>query len=118
MIVRQDGNELLLIGQTDHLHAWSGSSRRIGVTQNLRHAARRGKPSRAPRCSTTSAGLRYETNPVAGGKPTRRLASAPSRPTRIQLKSFQWCIDWLTDIDPYSGLIVSMHRTGLWRGAL
>ena len=33
-----------------------------------------------------------------------------------QLNAYQWCIDWLTGIDPYSGLLVNMHRTGLWRG--
>jgi hypothetical protein len=31
------------------------------------------------------------------------------------LDAYQWCIDWLTGIDAYSGLLVSMHRTGLWR---
>jgi hypothetical protein len=31
------------------------------------------------------------------------------------LQAYQWCIDWLTGIDPYSGLLVSTHRTGLWR---
>ena len=33
-----------------------------------------------------------------------------------QLGAYQWCIDWLTGVDPYSGLLVNMHRTGLWRG--
>ena len=32
-----------------------------------------------------------------------------------QLDAYQSCIDWLTGIDAYSGLLVSMHRTGLWR---
>jgi hypothetical protein len=31
------------------------------------------------------------------------------------LDSYQWCIDWLSSVDPYSGLLVSMHRTGLWQ---
>ncbi|HEY8693520.1 MAG TPA: DUF3891 family protein [Chloroflexota bacterium] len=35
--------------------------------------------------------------------------------TQRQLDAYQQCIDWLTGIDPYSGLLVSMHRTGLWR---
>ncbi|HLI20786.1 MAG TPA: DUF3891 family protein, partial [Stellaceae bacterium] len=33
-----------------------------------------------------------------------------------QLAAYQWCIDWMSTIDPYSGLLVGMHRTGLWRG--
>lgn len=35
--------------------------------------------------------------------------------TNRQLDAYQWCIDWLKGIDAYSGLLVSMHRTGLWR---
>jgi hypothetical protein len=35
--------------------------------------------------------------------------------TERQLKAYAWCIDWLRGIDPYSGLLVSMHRTGLWQ---
>ena len=35
--------------------------------------------------------------------------------TERQLNAYQWCIEWLSSIDPYSGLLVSMHRTGLWR---
>lgn len=36
--------------------------------------------------------------------------------TQRSLKAYSWCIDWLRDIDVYSGLLVSMHRTGLWQG--
>lgn len=36
--------------------------------------------------------------------------------TDTQLGAYQWALDWMADIDPYSGLIVSMHRTGLWKG--
>jgi hypothetical protein len=32
-----------------------------------------------------------------------------------QLDAYQSNIDWLAGIDPYSGLLVGMHRTGLWR---
>ena len=35
--------------------------------------------------------------------------------TAQQLGSYQWALDWMADIDPYSGLVVSMHRTGLWK---
>lgn len=33
-----------------------------------------------------------------------------------QLDIFQWGSDWLTEIDPYAGLLISRHRTGLWKG--
>jgi hypothetical protein len=36
--------------------------------------------------------------------------------TAQQLAAYQWALDWMADIDAYSGLIVSMHRTGLWQG--
>jgi hypothetical protein len=32
-----------------------------------------------------------------------------------QLTAFQGGLDWLWGIDPYAGLLVSRHRTGLWR---
>ena len=35
--------------------------------------------------------------------------------TAQQLGAYQWSLDWMADIDPYSGLVVSMHRTGLWQ---
>ena len=31
--------------------------------------------------------------------------------TPTQLNGYQWSLDWMANIDPYSGLIVSMHRT-------
>jgi len=33
-----------------------------------------------------------------------------------QLGAFQWGSDWVADIDPYAGMLVNRHRTGLWRG--
>jgi hypothetical protein len=60
--------------------------------------------------------LRYETNPLvnlSNGRPYQFLELPFSQE---QLDAYQWCIDWLSSIDRYSGLIVSMHRTGLWKG--
>jgi hypothetical protein len=34
----------------------------------------------------------------------------------IQIGAFQWGTDWMTGIDPYAGLLINKHRTGLWRG--
>jgi hypothetical protein len=31
-------------------------------------------------------------------------------------RPYRWVVDWMNDIDPYSALIMCMHRTGLWRG--
>jgi len=58
--------------------------------------------------------LRYETQPIineAGETPGFRHLPGSAH----QLDAYQWCIDWMGSIDPYAGLIVGMHRTGLWR---
>jgi hypothetical protein len=111
MIVRKEPDgSLVLIGQTDH-------SRLVG-----QFAAHWGNPGFAvpePYESVTRAAiyhdygwLRYETNPIVtaeGETPDFRQVGGS------QLDSYQWCVDWMSGIDRYSGLIVSMHRTGLWR---
>lgn len=33
-----------------------------------------------------------------------------------ELKAYRRNVDWVRDHDLYAGLLVSMHRTGLWRG--
>jgi hypothetical protein len=59
--------------------------------------------------------LRYETNPhlntATGQTPTYQQVpnDAP------QLAAYQWAIDMLTEVDSYTGLMVSKHRTGLWQ---
>jgi hypothetical protein len=57
---------------------------------------------------------RYETQPTydVASKTTPNFPQVPSDPT--QLEAYQWAIDWLTEIDPYAGLLISRHRTGLW----
>jgi len=113
MIVRKEPNgSLLLIGQTDH-------SRLVGQL-----AAHWGNSQFAPvrpfdsvvRAATYHdyGWLRYETSPQldleTGETPDFRQVGAR------QIEAYQWCVDWMTGIDRYAGLIVSMHRTGLWRG--
>jgi hypothetical protein len=59
--------------------------------------------------------LRYETQPEldpATGEPYSFI-SMPFRPE--QLAAYQWCVDWLDSVDPYSALLVGMHRVGLWK---
>ena len=57
---------------------------------------------------------RYEAQPAydVAGKSTPHFPQVP--PDATQLAAYQWAIDWLTDIDPYAGALISRHRTGLW----
>ena len=113
MIVRKTAaGELLLIGQTDH-------SRLVG--QLGAHWGNECFATPQPFDSVARAAayhdygwLRYETAPIllAGGE-TPEFRQVPG--SAAQLAAYQWCIDWLSGIDPYAGLIVNMHRTGLWR---
>ena len=113
MIVRKEANgQLLLIGQTDH-------SRLVGQLAahwgNDRFAPPRPYDSVTRAAAFHDYGwLRYETSPIindAGETPEFRQLPGNVN----QLDAYQWCIDWMTSIDPYAGLIVSLHRTGLWR---
>ena len=112
MIVRKEANgDLVLVGQTDH-------SRFVGQLAahwgNERFAAPKPFDSVARAATYHDYGwLSYETAPIinqeTGEVPDFRALGGRS------LDPYQWCIDWLSEIDPYSGLIVSMHRTGLWK---
>ena len=114
MIIRKDGADgLLVIGQTDH-------SRLVG--QLAAHWGNAEFETPRPYESVVRAAtfhdfgwLRYETSPLIhpdSGEPYQFL-DVPM--TTTQLASYQWSLDWMADIDPYAGLIVSMHRTGLWK---
>src|SRR5436853_3316347 len=59
--------------------------------------------------------LRYETHPELNpetGEPYSFI-TLPFQPE--QLDAYQWCVDWLASVDPYSALLVGMHRVGLWK---
>jgi hypothetical protein len=114
MIVRKEANgEMLLLAQTDH-------SRLAG-----QFAAHWGNAQFAPLTPYESVAraaafhdfgyLRYETAPafdeMTGGTPMFRNVLTDER----RLEEYQWCPDWLLALDPYAALLVSMHRTGLWR---
>jgi Protein of unknown function (DUF3891) len=58
---------------------------------------------------------RYETSPRCDPKTGAVPNFLQVPPDSNQLAAFQWAIDWMTAIDPYAGLLISMHRTGLWR---
>src|SRR5919108_2484687 len=115
MIVRKDADgSLLLIGQTDH-------SRLVGQLAahwgNVQFATPRPYESVVRAATFHDYGwLRYETSPLLNpetGEPYQFL-KVPL--TDTQLNAYQWSLDWLADIDPYAGLIINMHRTGLWKG--
>jgi Protein of unknown function (DUF3891) len=59
--------------------------------------------------------LRYETNPFLDTA-THKSPNFQQVPNDVpQLAAYQWAIDMLTDVDSYTGLMVSKHRTGLWQ---
>lgn len=60
--------------------------------------------------------IRYETapqlNPETGRTPNYR--EVPN--DKSQLDAFEWAGDWLSASDPYAGLLITKHRSGLWQG--
>ena len=114
MIVRSlASGETALIGHTDH-------SRLVGQLAahwgNARFAAPTPYDSVVRAATYHDFGwLDYETRPLidpATGRPYqfRELPFSPE-----QLAAYGRWIDWLSAIDPYAGLLVSRHRTGLWQ---
>jgi Protein of unknown function (DUF3891) len=59
--------------------------------------------------------LRYETNPYLDPATGKSPSYQQVPNDAAQLAAYQWAIDMLTDVDNYSGLMVSKHRTGLWQ---
>jgi Protein of unknown function (DUF3891) len=114
MIIRKESDgSIVIMGQTDH-------SRLVG--QVAAHWGNAQFATPAPYDSVVRAAtfhdygwLRYETSPQidpANGEPYPFLKVPLDGP---QMASYQWSLDWMADIDPYSGLLVNMHRTGLWK---
>lgn len=59
----------------------------------------------------------FEGNPpmnVAKGRPYGHREEVPNFET-VELAAYAKNVDWVSSQDPYAGLIVSMHRTGLWQ---
>jgi hypothetical protein len=115
MIVR-DGPDgcLILIGQTDHAklsgqcaaHWGNGAFARPQPYEAVVRAA----------MFHDSGWYDYEASPSVApetGRPLNFMQVTWGKPQR---RAFEWAIDWMTRIDPYSGLLVSAHRTGLQRG--
>ena len=115
MIVRNlaDG-EQLVIGQTDHSRLAGRFASHWG---NAAFAAPEPFESVVRAATFHDFGyLRYETAPAfdveTGQTPNFRDVVTDEK----RLSEYQWCFDWFLDPDPYAANLVSMHRTGLWRG--
>jgi hypothetical protein len=115
MIVREraDGS-LILIGQTDHAKLSGQCAAHWGNKDFARP-----KPYEAVVRAAMfhdSGWYDYEASPTVAadtGKPLNFMQVTWGKPQR---RAFEWAIDWMTRIDPYSGLLLSKHRTGLQRG--
>ena len=104
MIVREgaDGS-LLLIGQTDHAKLSGQCAAHWGNKDFARP-----KPYEAVVRAAMfhdSGWYNYEANPTIAaetGKPLNFMQVTWGKPQR---RAFEWAIDWMTRIDPYSGLL-------------
>jgi len=114
MIIRKlEDGQAVAITQTDHSRLAGFLAAHWG---NADFAAPRPYESVARAATFHDFGwLRYETHPevdAATGEPYT-FTSLPFNPD--QLDAYQWCADWLGTVDPYSALLVGMHRVGLWK---
>jgi len=114
MIVRDapDGS-LILIGQTDHAKLSGQCAAHWG---NEKFARPRPYEAVVRAAMFHDSGwYDYEASPSVAdtGRPLNFLQVPWGKPQR---RAFEWAIDWMTRIDPYSGLLVGKHRTGLQRG--
>jgi len=115
MIVRKEADgQMLLVGQTDHSRLAGQFAAHWG---NARFAVPRPFEAVTRAAAFHDFGyLRYETAPSfdAESGETPNFRDVTTDATRLE--EYQWCFDWLLAPDPYAATIVSMHRTGLWRG--
>ena len=115
MIVRKltDGS-LILINQTDHAsvsgimgaHWGNADFEKPSPFKSLVRAA----------AFHDSGWRRYESSPHYDMERQTPPHFTATPLTVNQVAAYQGAVDWLWDIDPYAGLLISRHRTGLWRG--
>ena len=115
MIVREhpDGS-LILIAQTDHAKL----SGQCAAHWGNEHFTRPQPYEAVVRAAMfhDSGWYDYEASPSIApdtGKPLNFIQVPWGKPQR---RALEWAIEWMTRIDPYSGLLISKHRTGLQRG--
>lgn len=114
MIIRtQPTEELVLVPQSEH-------SKLVG--QLAAHWGNQNFETPRPFASVTRGAtchdfgwIPYETDPLFDEDTgeTPHYLFVPNSPR--QLQAYQHAYEWLSAIDSYSGLLVSMHRTGLWQ---
>ena len=113
MIVRKEPDgSLILIAQTNHAELSGFFAANWG---NEMFARPRPHQSVVLAAIYHDAGwYKYEAQPVydVATRSTPNFVQVPPDP--IQLEAYQWAIDWVSGIDPYAGLLVNRHRTGLW----
>lgn len=113
MIVRHESDgSLVMITQNDHAKAAGLIATHWGNSQFV-------KP--LPYESTLRAAflhdlpwLREETAPRFDPESGQTL-NYLDVPNESQLGEYQWANDWLFERDRYAGLLVSKHRTGIWK---
>jgi hypothetical protein len=115
MIVRGEQNgSLVLINQTDHSQLVGQLAAHWG---NSEFATPRPYESVVRAAIYHDFGwLPYETGPSCDPKTGKPFNFLQIGLQSSQLEAYRWVIDWMNTLDPYSALIMSMHRTGLWRG--
>ncbi len=114
MIIRGEQNgKVVLVNQTDH-------SQLVG--QLASHWGNSEFDAPRPYESVVRAAiyhdfgwLPYETTPGSDPKSGKPFGFMQVGLQKSQLNAYRWVVDWMNDLDPYSALIICMHRTGLWR---
>lgn len=114
MIVRkQTDGSLILVNQSDHAKLSGILAAHWGNGQFMIPEPRESviRAAALHDCGWYS----YETRPIYDLE-RKAPPNFPQTPLDAQqLAAFQQGIDWLWNIDPYAGLLISRHRTGLWR---
>ncbi|MFZ2061677.1 MAG: DUF3891 family protein [Candidatus Binatus sp.] len=59
--------------------------------------------------------LLYETSPRIDPSSHQPYGFLQLPLGKSQLAAYQWLLDWMNNQDPYSALLMSRHRTGLWK---
>jgi hypothetical protein len=113
MIVRHETDgSLVMISQNDHAKV-------SGLCASHWGNASYAKPQPYRSCVLAAllhdlVWLREETSPwfdPATGTAINYL----NVPSELQINEYRWVNEWLTKLDPYAALLVSKHRTGIWK---
>ncbi len=114
MIVRTpDDGSLILINQTDHAklsgHFAAHWGNELFCLPKDREASIRAAAHH------DHGWLRYEAQPEYDPLTKSTPAFFQTKSSPQTYEAYGWAIDWLTEIDAYSGLLINRHRTGLYR---